>query len=658
MTSTFNEVFSSMKNRSAAWALAALASTALVNVGAARAAVFTQADVVSAAPAAQSVTFDVFLPLRNVDGLTALLARQQNPASVDFHKWLTPAQFAAQFGPSQATKDAVAHELAGQGFAVKQMSRSLRVTGAAAAVQKAFATTLGMVRTDAAGHLRPVALNGLKLSPTLTAAGARVFAFSAHKSEYHTFAQRVAANPSNRYGRDGGYWYDDLRQSYSYPAVNATATAHDGTVKPLNGSGAVVAALMSSDVLDSDIANLFAHEHYSTVSGQPAPVLAGRRYIGGAIPGDTSGAFDEASLDVQSELGGAPGATVLLYDIATLNDDVISAAYVDVDEFNEVDAISASFGTCELTYAPVYNNGVDYTGVLFANHELFMQGNVQGITFMVSSGDSAGRECPSLNYFNKTASQGGPNKATYVPSVSSPADDSAVTAVGGTNLVTVAIPSNAVPPYHFALNATYVKENTYGDPEIAHDYYYGYGYYVYGGYWGSGGGVSQIFSKPANQSALGGSAAGRLVPDIAMQMGGCPGDAKFPCNGGDRPIDGNGNTDRSYGVFALSGGFYGFIGTSLSSPEFASVVALMVELHGRQGNLNPYLYATASAQKAGSAQPAYHRGIPGFNGVVPNSVPGMLYNYGIGVGTPYVANLIGLPAGTKLAGNPRTPSNP
>src|SRR5580692_1789650 len=60
--------------------------------------------IVGQAEASKSVSFDVFLPLRNKDKLEALLDAQQNPASSQYHKWLTPAQFGAQFGPDAATK--------------------------------------------------------------------------------------------------------------------------------------------------------------------------------------------------------------------------------------------------------------------------------------------------------------------------------------------------------------------------------------------------------------------------------------------------------------------------------------------------------------------------------------------------------------------------
>src|SRR5436305_10839689 len=59
---------------------------------------FATVKMVAPAQATQAVHFDVFLPLRNKDKLQSLLKAQQDPKSAQYHKWLTPAQFAAQFG--------------------------------------------------------------------------------------------------------------------------------------------------------------------------------------------------------------------------------------------------------------------------------------------------------------------------------------------------------------------------------------------------------------------------------------------------------------------------------------------------------------------------------------------------------------------------------
>ena len=130
----------------------------------------------------------------------------------------------------------------------------------------------------------------------------------------------------------------------------------------------------------------------------------------------------------------------------------------------------------------------------------FAQGNAQGITFVASSGDQGGLLCPTANYGTSGANP------TFVPGVSTPADDPNVTAVGGGNLVTTATSGS--------LNSAYVRESAFGDPQAPYDIY-GLGQNVSGGYWGAGGGVSPLFAKPLYQVlAKTGSSRWRTLPDV------------------------------------------------------------------------------------------------------------------------------------------------
>jgi subtilase family serine protease len=197
---------------------------------------------------------------------------------------------------------------------------------------------------------------------------------------------------------------------------------------------------------------------------------------------------------------------------------------------------------------------------------------------------------------------------------------------------------------------------------------YGFGENVKGGVWGAGGGVSSLWPKPDYQAKVTtGSTTYRSVPDVGMQVGGCPGgiaelNAKTGfCTGGDNPANGDGNTDRSAVVVGIAvgqgGGFYGFIGTSVSSPEFAGAMALLIEQRGRMGNLNTYLYQIASVQAAkGPVAKFFRTGIPGNNGVIPSNVS-PTYSVSTGVGTPVVKALVGVNQ-AQAAGIPQTPSNP
>lgn len=608
------------------------------------------APAVVRAEATRRVAFDVMMPLRNADTLEAFVAALHDPASPTFHKWLTPAQFGMRFGPETSKVAAVAASLRARGFDVTVQTRSLHVTGSAAQVETNFGTHLLLGRTPE-GVTHVMQETPVKLPDEIAATGAQVFSFSPHVAHVHSVRATGAINPANRYSPTGGYWFDDLKQAYAYPAVGAPVTAADGSTQRFDGTGVTLGVLMSSDIYDSDIAAVFDHENWSTISGKPDPKLYTRRYVNGGATTD-SPALDEASLDTQEELTGAPGAHVILYDIPDLSDGNVAAGYITIDEYNEVDLVSSSFGGCELSYTAAYNGGQSFLGILQAQHELFLQGNAQGITFLASSGDNAGKECPDVTYSDDLGN------GKFVKGISEPASDPAVTAVGGTNVIT---------GYNEGtLSSPYVGENGWSDPEIPYDYY-GIGFTVSGGFWGAGGGSSAVFPEPSYQKLVTtGSTTHRSTPDIGMQVGGCPLgiavlDSNMMCSGGGIKKDGDGNSQRSYVIVAIGagqsgGGFFGLIGTSVSSPELAGATALLIEQQGRMGNLNSYIYALAAQQAAGSGR-YFHTSIPGFNGLKATDLS-PTYGLTAGVGTPVVARFVGAPASTRLSGAPQTPSNP
>lgn len=589
--------------------------------------------------AAQTVSFSVHLPLRNEAGLDQLLQLQSDPRSPLFQHFLTVAQFRANFGPSAQTIARAAASLRAHGLAVvSQSSQTLRVSGAASNVERAFATKLGIMREGAGA--RVAAAVPVSVPADLAVLGATVTGLEAH-SYRHLHSRQV---PLGRYGANGLYWFDDLKQAYTYPS-NQT----------VNGKNAVVGIVMASDVLDSDTAAYFKYERYTAISGkQPLPLI--RVPINGGTPFDpNNGASFEASIDVQTSQGSAPGAQIELFNIPSLSDQDVFTAYITIDEGTtpdgtpilQPDVVSSSFGECELFYTAAYNNGKDHTGILRAYHELFAQGNAEGITFVASSGDNSGLGCTTPSYLT------GSPTAHFIPGVESPASDPDVTGVGGTNLETT-VPASpqplpTAPPSNKGLRSKYVSENEYPDTLLPYDPY-GVGFNASGGLWGSGSGASTLSHKPWYQYLISTPSAYRAVPDISMQMGGCPGVISAACNKGD-----------SASLYFVGGSIGGFIGTSLSAPEFAGLLAVKVGATGKRlGNANGYIYRVAAADAAlPSGFPAhyFHQGIPGFNGVVTTSGGGRGHSPIVGVGTPYTQNFLGLPS-LPLAGDPQTISNP
>ncbi len=590
---------------------------------------------VEAASPADTVEFTVFLPLRHQQELDALLVDLHDSKSANYQHWLEPSDFLNRFGPSSADLATVKQSMTAHGFTIiKENAHGLRVRGPASAISEAFAVSVQR-RTQNA-HTRFMVKGEMRMPSELAALNLRVVGLEGiPEHQVHSRVTGPVMNtPDNRYSTTGFYWFDDLKQAYDYPAYS----------KHTDGSGVSAAVLMEDLLYPSDVAAAFDHELFSTITGVPDPSVTTVTVDGGGAVGGP-GTF-EASLDVQQILGGAPGTNVTLVSIPDLADDHILDGYAYIIDQNTFDLVNSSFGECELEYTAPYNAGTDYTYILAEYHDLFAQGSAQGITFSASSGDQGGLLCPSPDY-----GYPGATNVTFGVGVSTPADDPNVTAVGGGNLITTYKSGS--------LNSAYVRESAFADPDVPYDVF-GVGQLVSGGVWGAGGGISQIYKKPLYQYlANTGSATQRTLPDVGMQVGGCPEGLAASCSADDSAAI------VAYGV-DYGGGFYGVIGTSVSSPEFVGALALFEQQfgkHHRQGNVNYYLYAMGALQTlaggshAPEASQFYHRNIPGFDGYYNAGHPSYNYDYIYGQGSPDVRKLFGLRE-YPAAGVPQTPSNP
>ncbi|MEA2666084.1 MAG: hypothetical protein QOI11_3028 [Candidatus Eremiobacteraeota bacterium] len=551
----------------------------------------------------------VHLPLRNVKELDAFIAASSDQKSPQFGHFLSPQQFRERYAPAAADVAAAASSLKSMGFETQATEQNVFAAAPQAVVEHAFGVKIApatgkrsTMTTDRAPRV-PEAL--AKVGATVAV---KTFTYQAHS---HLIAAGTAPElPDNRYGPDGPYWFTDLKQAYSYPAFAS-----------YKGSGRTIGVVMGTDVQDSDITSYFHHELYDNFA--PIPTIEHVAVNGGApFGGIGNGLSVEATLDVQQSLGSAPGAHVIMYSLPNLSQDNILAAYNKIVTENRTDIVTSSFGLCELYYTAAYNGGDDYTFYMDAFHDVFRQGNAQGITFVASSGDHGAYECANVADTMKIR-QG----------VSNPANDPNVTAVGGTNLVTTSVPPpTATTPYQWT--SQYVSENAYYDPFDP----------AASGYpndiWGSGGGVSTYFSKPIYQHLVNTrNATQRTIPDISMHMGGCPFGAVTPCG-----------PDRSADIVRINNRNYGVIGTSASAPEFAGLLAVTEQGLGgvRLGNANILIYAEALAFGNG-----VYRHPPGNNGYPTHPD----YDYVVGNGTPKATAFM-LHPGAPLAGDPATATNP
>jgi len=672
-----------MKIRSVATG-ATLCALTLVSVALSQsAAAAMRPQSLGAADQNSTAHFHVYLPLSNTAALDQLLQSQTDSNSPNYHRWLTPAQFKQQFGPSPATVAKAKALLQAAGFTVVgEKTQNLDVEGPVSAVEKLFNTQIERVQMKSGNVKLAAAGDHLNMPQSLAAMGAVIPEFTVHLAAHvhsqvlrplaaahplaapSSLAASAAAPASPPVPRladaDSFFYATDMNEAYQLPSFQTEITPlFSRQRQQIAGVGAHIGIVISSVISPADLANAFNStisagsatdvQAYSAHSNLPVPTVTIRPVDGG------SGAFiagtsdsDEASLDTQMSLGTAPGAQETLYNLPELTDDAITDGYTAVDEDNIVDVVSSSFGECEQDFLPAANGGTDFTSILKTFHALFQQGNAQGITFLASSGDNGAPACTTAAFDNNPV-----NGTNLVLGVENPADDPNVTAVGGTNLQTVGKPG--------VDDATYLSENANFDPRVPEEVATnaaGTEFVTVGNNtWGSGGGFSVIFDKPLYQFLVDtGSNVHRSVPDVALMMGGCPGDA-------DLAVQDCTVLPRSAAIVWIGGVPNLLIGTSSSSPQMAGVLALAVELnHGRLGNVNPLIYSLSALQTITGGERApqefqfFHRDISGNNNGF-TVVPGQAYSEVLGNSTLDVKNFLQLQQ-AAAAGTPNTASNP
>ena len=92
--------------------------------------------------------------------LEELLQQQQDPASPNYHDWLTPEQYADRFGLSQNDMDKISAWLRSEGFTVESTARGrnwLTFSGTAGQVLATFRTEIHRYRVDGEMHFAAAA---------------------------------------------------------------------------------------------------------------------------------------------------------------------------------------------------------------------------------------------------------------------------------------------------------------------------------------------------------------------------------------------------------------------------------------------------------------------------------------------------------------------
>lgn len=540
--------------------------------------------------------------------LDALLARQQDPSSPDFHRWLTPEAYADRFGLSAADMGRIRAWLEGAGFTIVAVARGRNhviFSGTAGQVEKAFGTEIHRYLVDGKLHYAnatepsvPAALSGMVSSIR----GLHDFRLTPHNARYAPRFTSPATSSTNGCAPATG-------SAGPHQIVpDDTATLYD--MKPLysqgiDGTGQKVAIVGQSQIVLSDIAA------YRACFGLPANAPQLVLVPGLRDPGISPGDEGESDLDIEMVGGVARGAQVVFVYSANVEDAI---AYT-IDN-NVAPVLSTSYGLCEPQIGGV-NAGSDRI--------LAQYGNSLGITWIAAAGDSGAADC-----FDPTA------KVAATLAVDEPGSIPEVTSVGGTEL------AEGSGAYWAATNTANLASALSWIPETAWNDGVNAG--------SGGGGASALFTKPTWQTGAGVPADGaRDVPDIAFSAS-ANHDGYLIYSS-----DGTGN-----GVCAANSGTPPCLqivgGTSAAAPLFAGIVTLLNHYqvaHGLQktagmGNVNPRLYAMA-----GSVPNAFHDVTTGNNAVDPcppkaktctptpigyNAGPG--YDLATGLGSVDAFNLI------------------
>lgn len=420
-------------------------------------------------PAGTDLNLAIGLPLRNCEALTNLLAEIYDPSSTNYHHYLSPEQFTAQFGPTEADYQAVIHFAEANGLSVTATHPNrmlLDVSGKASKVEKAFQVTLHTYahanehRDFYAPDTEPSVPSGLSIQDISGLENYRrpqphLKFKPATQPSGVTSSAASSSTPHAGSGSGGNYIGNDFRTAYV-----------PGT--PLNGSGQTIALVQFDGYLASDIA---AYEAMAGRTNIPLQNVLLDGFSG--IPTGTGGEV-EVSLDIEMVISMAPAlAKVILYEGNPFNfhpNNVLNRIATD----NSARQVSCSWG---------WTGGPNLT-----TDQIFQQMAVQGQTFFNASGDADAFTPSGLNSVDDPRNFGEPSSCPFI------------TQVGGTTLTMG------------GAGVSYASETVWN---------WGVRFGPGSDGIGSSGGISSFYSIPTWQTNINmtvpqGSATRRNIPDVAL----------------------------------------------------------------------------------------------------------------------------------------------
>jgi hypothetical protein len=554
--------------------------------------------------------------------LRKLLDDQQDKHSPSYHKWLTPETFGQQFGPTDADMQTITSWLQSHGFEVGSTKGRtvLEFSGTAAQVQEAFHTTIHKYLVNEKQHWANSTDPQIPSALTEAVSGVKTLhSFfkkpTVHLSQEHFSAKLVGKSHPEFTGTTGQHALtpDDYRTIY-----NGISALSNGST----GLGVTIAVVGRNDLYQQgqDVADF--HQVLGVDGGAPNIL------VNGPDPGDAGGSEEaEATLDSSWAAALAPNANVdFVVSGSTNTTDGIDLSELYIIENNLGAIMTESFSSCE---ANTTSSDAQGTSLLAE------QAAAQGITYIVSAGDTGAEGCDNLG---ETTAVGG-------ISVNVLASTPFTVAVGGTMFNEHGQDASYWGANNSAAGSalSYIPENVWnetcaiqcqpGQPPLA----------------AGAGGASIYFSKPSWQSGVTGTSndTARDVPDVSLSA--AAHDPYLLC------LDGSCVPNSQGEIY-----FAAVSGTSAAAPSFAGAMALVDGPNIRQGAANYILYRLASVQQgaATACNASNTSTLPNsactFNDVTSgnNSVPGETsypnglysaatgYDLASGLGSVNVGNLV------------------
>ena len=326
--------------------------------------------------------------------LRQLVSQQNTPGSPNYHQWLTPDQFGAQFGASDQDISTIESWLGNHGFAISRVNAgkgTLEFSGSVAQLRDAFHTQIHNYSINGETHYANAN------DPQIPAALAPVIAgfTSLNNFRPRPYVKKLGEASLNPATHQVSQWtWGNSSGQYFILAPSDFATQYD--LQPLysanvNGTGQTIAIINESNI-NVDLVNQF-RTLFNLPANPPQVIIDGNDPGVDGInnPDGPNYASAEAYLDVEWSGAVAPNATI---DLVIAADTSIENGLILAMEHavyaNIAPVLSVSFGNCESSLGA--SNAFIST--------LWEQAAAQGQTVMVSAGDSGSAGCDDENSWN------------------------------------------------------------------------------------------------------------------------------------------------------------------------------------------------------------------------------------------------------------------